>query len=310
MENPQNNSKGNSRSGFAAIIGAPNVGKSTLLNSLVGEKVAIVSPKPNTTRNRIAGIITKGDVQAIFIDTPGIHRAKEGLNLRMVNIAIAAISEVDIILLMVEAGNRTSGIEKFIADRAAETNAKRFLVINKIDRVAKGSLLPEIEERVQSMGPFDEVTPISALSGDGVDMIEKLVMGSLPFGPHYYSEDVFTDQPERFIAAEMIREQIIIMTQEEVPYASAVIVEEWDDRPERVLIRAKIYVESAGQKAIVIGHRGDMIKKIGAAARKSIEKMLGTKVYLDLFVSISPKWRRNDAMLNLLLPSGEKKSQV
>jgi len=310
LENPQNNSKGNSRSGFAAIIGAPNVGKSTLLNSLVGEKVAIVSPKPNTTRNRIAGIITKGDVQAIFIDTPGIHRAKEGLNLRMVNIAIAAISEVDIILLMVEAGNRTSGIEKFIADRAAETNAKRFLVINKIDRVAKGSLLPEIEERVQSMGPFDEVTPISALSGDGVDMIEKLVMGSLPFGPHYYSEDVFTDQPERFIAAEMIREQIIIMTQEEVPYASAVIVEEWDDRPERVLIRAKIYVESAGQKAIVIGHRGDMIKKIGAAARKSIEKMLGTKVYLDLFVSISPKWRRNDAMLNLLLPSGEKKSQV
>jgi len=308
LENSQINSRGNTRSGFAAIIGAPNVGKSTLLNALVGEKVAIVSPKPNTTRNRIAGIITKGDAQAIFIDTPGIHHAKEGLNLRMVNTAIAAISEVDIILLMVEAGNKTSGIEKFIANKAAETNSKRFLVINKIDRVAKESLLPEIEERLGSMGSFDEVAPISALNGDGVDVIEKLVMQSLSPGPHYYSEDVFTDQPERFIAAEMIREQVFIMTHEEVPYATAVVVEEWDERPERVLIRARIYIETAGQKAIVIGHRGDMIKKIGTEARKSIEKMIGAKVYLDLFVSISPKWRRNDAMLNLLLPSGEKKS--
>ena len=168
--------------------------------------------------------------------------------------------------------------------------------------------LNEIEERLQSMGPFDEVAPISALNGDGVDVIEKLVMESLPPGPHYYSEDVFTDQPERFVAAEMVREQVFVMTHEEVPYATAVVVEEWDERPKRILIRARIYVETAGQKAIVIGHRGDMIKKIGTAARKSIEKMLGAKVYLDLFVGISPKWRRNERMLDLFLPSEGKKS--
>ena len=302
MENTRYNlSTQNTQSGFAAILGRPNVGKSTLLNTLVGEKVAIVSPKPNTTRNRIAGIITKGDAQAIFIDTPGIHHAKKGLNLRMVNTAIAAISEVNIILLMVEAGNKTLEIEKFIANKAAETNARRFLVINKIDRVAKESLLPEIEERLGMMGPFDEIVPISALEGDGVDVIEKLVMESLPPGPHYYAEDIFTDQPERFIAAEMVREQVFIMTQEEVPYATAVTVEEWNERPERVLIRVRIHVETAGQKAIIIGHRGEMIKKIGTAARMSIEKMLGAKVYLDLFVDIVPKWRHDEKMLARLL---------
>ena len=295
------------RSGFAAILGRPNVGKSTLLNALVGEKVAIVSPKPNTTRNRIAGIITKGDAQAIFIDTPGIHRAREGLNRRMVNTAIAAISETDIILLMVEAGVKTVEIEKFIAEKAAETRARRFLVINKIDRVAKESLLPEIDERLQNMGHFDEVVPVSALNRDGVDVIEKLVIESLPIGPHYYAEDMFTDQPERFIAAEMIREQVFNMTHEEVPYATAVSIEEWSERSEKLLIRARIHVETAGQKAIIIGRRGEMIKKIGTGARESIEKMLGAKVYLDLFVDIISNRRSDEKMLDTLLYREEKK---
>ncbi len=289
-----------SRSGFAAIVGKPNVGKSTLLNALVGEKIAITSTKPNTTRNRIAGIITRGDAQAVFLDTPGIHRARKGLNRRMVNIAMAAISEVDIVLMMVEAGSKTLDIEKHIVRRAAETHAKRFLLINKVDRVAKPTILPEIEERLESMGPFDEVVPISALKGAGVDLIEKLVIESLPAGPHYYPPDIFTDQPERFIAAEMVREQVTRATRREVPYATAITVEEWDERSEMVFIRARIHVETQSQKGIIIGKGGSMLKNIGAAARTSIEKMLGTKVYLDLFVDVIPKWRRDGKTLDRL----------
>jgi len=288
------------RSGFVAILGRPNVGKSTLLNALVGEKVAIVSPKPNTTRNRITGIITRGDAQAIFLDTPGIHHARGALSRRMVNTAMAAIFEVDAILLMVEAGKKTLDIEKHIARKAAGTHAKRFLLINKVDRVPKPSILPEIEERLEAMGHFDEVVPVSAITGDGVDVVEKLVIESLPSGPYYYSPDMFTDAPERFIAAEMIREQVFSVTRQEVPYATAVTVEEWDEAPERVLIRARIHVEAKSQKGIVIGRKGAMLKKIGSGARISIEKMLGTKVYLDLFVDVIPKWRRDEKMLDRL----------
>lgn len=298
MKDFNNEDSPNTRSGFAAIIGKPNVGKSTLLNALVGEKIAIVSSKPNTTRNRISGIVTRGASQAVFIDTPGIHHTKELLNKRMVKTALGAIFGVDVILFMVEAGAKTQEIEKFIAEKIEETAAKKFLLINKIDRVEKSSILPDIEERISKLGQFDEVVPISVLKGDGLALVEKLVMNSLRPGPMYFPEDVFTDQPERLIAAEMIREQIFKITYSEVPYAAAILIEDWDESESRVLIRAKIHVESQSQKGIVIGKRGSKLKEIGTHARNAIEQMLGQKVYLELFVAVAPNWRKDKSKLD------------
>jgi len=298
MRTPDNNE--GTRSGFAVIAGKPNVGKSTLLNALVGEKVAIVSPKPNTTRNRISGIITRDDAQAVFLDTPGIHRPRDMLNRRLVKTAFASISEVDVILMMVVAGHKTDDIEKTIAEKASETRAKKFLLINKVDRVEKPSILPEIEERAEALGPFDEIVPTSALKGFNLDTVAKLVFESLPDGPHYYPDDTYTDLPEKFIAAEMIREQVFVVTQKEVPYATAVTVEEWTEKSRHIFVRARIHVERNSQKGIVIGNRGEKLKQIGVAARLEIEKMLGTKIYLELFVDVVPKWRRNSNMLDRL----------
>jgi len=288
------------RCGFVAIVGRPNVGKSTLLNALVGEKVAIVTPRPNTTRNRIAGILTKEERQAIFLDTPGIHHARDALNKRMVSTAMAALADVDIVLFMVEAGVKILKIEEFIAKKIAETNARRMLIINKTDKIPKRALLPEIEERTGKLGDFEEIVPISALAGDGVEIVEKLVLDSLPPNPHYYPPDVYTDQPERFVAAEMIRERIFLATRQEVPYATAVSIEEWDEREHLVRIAARIHVETKSQKGIIIGKRGAMLKKIGSEARAEIEKLLGTGVFLELFVHVMPKWRRNEKSLDRL----------
>ncbi len=276
------------------------MGKSTLFNALVGEKVAIVTPKPNTTRNRIAGILTKGKSQAIFLDTPGIHNARDTLNKRMVSTAMAALTDVDIILFMVEAGVKTLEIESYIAEKIGETSATKILIINKTDKIPKQTLLPEIEERTEKLGEFNEVIPISALEGDGVDIVERLVTESLPPNPHFYPPDMYTDRPERFVVAEMIREQVFLATHQEVPYATAVSVEEWNERENLVHIAAKIHVESKSQKGIIIGKKGTMLKKIGTEARIQIEKLLGAKVYLELFVHVMPKWRRDEKSLDRL----------
>lgn len=288
------------KSGFIAIVGRPNVGKSTLLNALVGAQIAITTPKPQTTRNRILGILTKDNVQAIFLDTPGVHRAKGGINRRMVETALKTISDADVIFHMVEVGVRDDDIEQMIAKEISKSQKPRFLVINKIDLVRnKKELLPEIG-RLSHLGEFDEVIPISALNGDGLDRLVELVANNLPDGPHYYPPDEFTDVTERFIAAEMIREQIILNTRQEVPYAAAVTIEAFEEKPEIVHIAARIHVETQSQKGIVIGKGGAMLKKIGSAARENIEKMLGAKVFLELFVDVAPNWRRDARLLDRL----------
>lgn len=288
------------KSGFVAIVGRPNVGKSTLLNTLVGARLAIVTPKPQTTRNRILGILTRDRLQAIFLDTPGIHRARGGINARMVRTALATISQADIIIHMVEVGVPLDDIEELIAKEIGRTKTPRFLIINKIDTIRdKRKLLPEID-RLRGLGNFDEVAPISALKGDGVEILVDLVEKYLPEGAHYYPPDAYTDLSERFIAAEMVREQVILNTHQEIPYATAVSIEEFKEGGELTRIRARIHVETQSQKGIIIGAKGSMLKKIGTQARLNIEKMVGTKVFLELFVDVIPKWRRDEAALDKL----------
>lgn len=286
--------------GFVAIIGKPNVGKSTLLNKIIGEKLAIATPKPQTTRNRIRGILTRGHLQAVFVDTPGIHRARGGINKRMVKTALATISQVDLVLRLTEPEMPIDELEKMITAEIARYKKHCFLVINKIDKLPrKEMLLPEIQ-RLSAMGNFDEVIPISALTGDGVERLINLVEKYLPTGNHFYTPDEFTDLPEKFFVGEMVREQVILHTHEEIPYAVAVTVEEFTEKPDIVYIRAVIHVETESQKGILIGKGGSMLKKIGTKARLNIEKMLGGKVFLELQVKVLSKWRKNAKLLDSL----------
>lgn len=287
------------KSGFIAIIGRPNVGKSTLLNALVGTKVAIVSSKAQTTRNRILGILTTEELQAVFLDTPGVHRARSGINKRMVSTALQTLKNVDIILHMVETNAPLDDVEQLIIDEISKTGTPTFLILNKIDRVDKNKQLTEID-RFKDAGKFDEMLPISALKNNGLDKLMTLIGQYLPQGPHYYPPDAYTDLTERFLAAEMIREQIFRHTKQEIPYASAVSVEEFREDPEIVRITARIHVESKSQKGIIIGKGGAMIKKIGSGARENIQKMVGTKVFLGLKVDVMPKWRRDEKALDKL----------
>jgi GTP-binding protein Era len=287
------------RSGYVSIAGRPNVGKSTLLNRVLGEKIAIISQKPNTTRNRILGIKNTQKAQIIFLDTPGIHTARKQLNRYMVREALRACGDADLILLMIEATRPWQDEDFFTLKNIARLGVPAFLLINKIDRVGKPSLLPLIEES-QRQGSFKEIFPISALTGDGVDELVDTVLSYLPEGPAYFPEDLITDQAERFLAAETVREKVFALTEKEVPYSTAVTIEEFKEGPDIVRISALIHVERDSQKGILIGKKGAMLKKIGTLARKELEGFLAQRVFLKLFVRVEKDWTRNPETMRKL----------
>lgn len=286
------------RSGFVSIVGRPNAGKSTLLNALVGEKLAIVTHKPQTTRNRICGIVNvkragrRPAGQIIFVDTPGIHKPVDALNKRMMQEVYDAVEGCDLLLLIVDAAQKFGAGEQFALDLVKRSKLKTFLLLNKIDLFDKGNLLPIIEH-YSALHPFAEVIPISATKKDGLELLLNKVVANLPEGPQYFPPDQVTDQPERFVAAELIREQVLVLTQQEVPYASSVIIEQFEESDRLVKIAAVIYVERDGQKAIVIGKQGAMLKEIGTRARHAIERLLGKKVFLELFIKVRSRWRES-----------------
>ena len=279
------------RSGFVSIIGRPNAGKSTLLNAMVGEKIAIVSHKPQTTRNRIQGIVTVGKQgQIVFIDTPGIHKPEKTLNKRMMQEVYDALEGCDLLLLMHDVTQKFSADDEYTLKLAKRVKQPVILLLNKIDLVAKPKLL-EIIAQFSQLHEFKEIIPISAAKGSGLDILKKRVLENLPAGPHYFPDDQITDQPERFLAAEIIREQVLFCAHQEVPYAATVMVEQWEEKPKLTRIAAAIFVEREGQKGIVIGRGGEMLKRIGSNARRELEKILNTKVFLELFVKVKAGWR-------------------
>jgi GTP-binding protein Era len=283
------------KSGFISIIGRPNVGKSTLLNALLGEKIAIISNKPQTTRNRILGIVNQPGAQFVFMDTPGIHKPMHKMNEVMVRTALQTSREVDVILLLVEAGEQPGGGDRFIIETLAEVKTPVFLLINKTDLIKKEALLPLIQE-YGKLYTFAEIIPVSALKNDLGGLIET-ILKRLPKGPKYFPDDQLTDQPERFIVSELIREKVFELTKEEVPYSTAVVIEEMKEEPEITRIHAVIYVERDSQKGILIGKGGGMLKQIGTRARLDAEKLLGMKIFLKLFVKVKKGWREDDSML-------------
>jgi GTP-binding protein Era len=266
------------------------------MNALLGEKIAITSDKPQTTRNKVTGILNEPGVQVVFLDTPGIHRPKGLLNEYMVKAAKEACKEVDLIIFMVEANSKPGPMEEEIVELIKGLKTKTFLVINKIDLVEKPKILPVIE-RYASMYGFDEVIPVSSLKGENLEDLKATIIKNMPAGPQYFPEDELSDQPERFIVAEIIREKIFRMTKDEVPYSTAVIVEDMKDKGDIIYTRADIYVEKESHKGIIIGAKGQMLKSIGQAARKDIESLLGTKVFLELFVKVKKDWREKPGIL-------------
>jgi len=284
------------RSGFVTIIGRPNAGKSTLLNALVGQKVAIVTPKPQTTRNRILGIVhvpaRKGRAagQVVFIDTPGVHKPASILSRQMMQDVHQALAERDLVLVIADVTHKFAASDEFVLDLVKKAGGRAFLLLNKIDLVAKAALLPIIE-RYRQLHPWEEIIPISAAKRDGLDALLDAIVRVLPEGPHYFPGDQVTDQPERFLAAEIVREKVLLNTKEEVPYATTVVVEQWEEEPRLTRIAAIIYCERDGQKRIIVGKGGQMLKTIGTQARLDIEKLLATRVYLELFVKIRESWR-------------------
>lgn len=290
------------RCGFIALIGRPNVGKSTLLNALVGAKVAIVSPKPQTTRTRLLGIRTLPQAQLIFVDTPGIHRHEGSLlNKRMVETALATLQDTDVIVFLIDAQKGVAPEDEEIARRLVTLAAPTIVAVNKIDLVAKTTLLPLLE-RLAALLPERELVPISALTGENTQELLNLIDASLPSGPALYPSDELTDQSERVIAQEIIREQLFLHTHQEVPYATAVVVEEFRERKEKPLlvIRAVVYVERTSQRAIIIGERGARLKTIGQRAREQLEAFFGCKVFLELFVKVVKGWTNSPGILSEL----------
>ena len=284
-------------SGFVCILGRPNAGKSTLLNALVGEKLAIISPKPQTTRNRILGIINvpkqkqREAGQIVLIDTPGVHRSGSSLGRKMMSEVREALEGCELILMIVDAKRKWDRDDAFVLDLAKKAGTPAFLLLNKIDLLAdKSNLLPLIAQ-FQTLHDFKEIVPISALKKKGLDELLSCVLKALPNGPRYFPEDQITDQPVRFMAAELIREHVLMQTHEEVPHAVSVLIEQFEESPRLTRIAAVIYCERDGQKAILLGKGGQMLKKIGTSARLDIEKMVGTKVFLELFVKIKAGWR-------------------
>ena len=292
--------------GTVALVGRPNAGKSTLLNRLLGQKVSIVSPKPQTTRNRIVGILNEERGQIAFLDTPGIHKPLHRLNVRMMDHVRSALSEADVVALIVDATEPFGRGDQYVIDmlrseKDAEAKGKRIVILNKIDLVKKHKLLP-LMEQYAAFGLFDDVLPISASNGDGVRELTSLLFDAMSPGEAVYPKEDYTTQPERFLAAELVREKVLLHTADELPYTTAVNVERFEEDEETnfVSIWATIYVERDSQKGIVIGKQGSMIKRIGSEARQELESILGTKIFLDLRVAVHPGWREDERFLGEL----------
>jgi GTPase len=286
-------------SGFVAIIGRANAGKSTLVNALVGRKVAIVSPQPQTTRTRIQGIVNRENGQVVLVDTPGIHRATKALDRQMMQEVNEALEGVDIVSLIVDATSDFEAGDRYSVEWLKKFSGPAYLLLNKIDRVKKDQLLPLID-CWRKEHDFEEIFPVSALRGEGLNELLESWIARLPENPPFFPADQYTDQPERFIAAELIREKAIVLTREEVPHAVAVLVDNFEEGEKLLKIRATIYVEREGQKGIMIGRAGAKMKEIGTAARKELEEMLGAKIFLELHVKVQPNWRQNRAMVKQL----------
>ena len=287
------------KSGFVAVVGRPNVGKSTLLNQIIGQKIAIVSDTPQTTRNRILGILTLPDAQILFLDTPGIHKPQHKLGEYMVNSARSALREVDLILFVSDVTESVGPGERFILDMLKQEQTPVILVLNKVDLVAKDKLLPIISQ-YSAFRDFAAIVPVSALAGSNVDRLLSVIKDLLPEGPQYYPEDEVTDQPERVVAAKFIREKIFRLTREEIPHSTAVEVEEMKTRPNGdVFLRATIYVERESQKGIIIGAKGAMLKEIGQQARLDMENIFGSRFFVDLWVKVKNDWRNKEGSLRM-----------
>lgn len=280
------------KSGFVTLVGRPNVGKSTLLNHIIGQKIAIMSDKPQTTRNKIQGVYTADDVQIIFIDTPGIHKPKHKLGEYMTGIAMTTLSEVDLVLFMVDASAKSGPGDQFIMERLKKCASPVFLIVNKIDLVHPDELLPFIDS-YRSRFDFAEIIPVSAQNGNNVHTLLEQITARLEPGPKYYPDEQVTDHPERFIIAELIREKILQLTEEEVPHSVAVLIDSIENRKNggTAAIQATIIVERDSQKGIIIGKKGRMLKEIGMRARQDIERLLGSKVFLELWVKVQKNWR-------------------
>jgi GTP-binding protein Era len=285
----------NFRSGFIAIIGRPNVGKSTLMNCLLGEKISIISDKPQTTRNRIRGILSRPDAQLVFVDTPGIHKPLHKMNEIMVNMALGTYNEVDAIMLLVEATQKPGGGDRFIIDSLAKVRTPVLLIINKVDLINKERLLPLMQE-YSTLYSFAEIIPVSALKQDLGGLVDALLK-RMSKGPKYFPDDQLTDQPERFVVSEIIREKIFELTKEEIPYSTAVMIDQVKEDPGLTRIDATIFVDRDSQKGIVIGKNGALLKEIGTRARLDAEKLLGVKVFLQLWVKVKKGWRDDNRML-------------
>ena len=290
------------RVGFVSLIGRPNAGKSTLLNRMVGTKLAIVSDKPQTTRNRILAVRNYTDAlaaQVVFVDTPGIHRPLHRMNVRMVGMALESIGDVDLIALVCDATESVGAGSRFVLGSLAKVSAPVILVLNKIDLISKPRLLPLIDWYSRQR-TFAAIVPVSALTGDGVEILEQELIGQLPEGEPLYPDDFLTDQPERVLAAETVREKVLRHTHAELPFTTAVVVDQFDEDPDQGVLRlyCSILVERSSQKRIVIGHGGAMVKQIGTEARQDLEQFFGTRVFLDLHVKVRSEWRENDRILD------------
>jgi GTPase len=298
MPEPENKNKEKEtiafHSGAVAIVGRPNVGKSTLLNQMLGEKVAIVSPKPQTTRNRITGIRTTPSSQIVFLDTPGIHQAHSLMNRRMVDVALQSLHEVEGVLWLLDTRDRIGPEEEQMAERLRQLKTPVWILLNKIDLVSKGKLLP-VMQRCSELLPDTEIIPISALTGEGVPMVLEMVENRLPLGPRIFPEGEFTEQTERFVASELIREKVFLLTREEIPYGTAVTIDEFTEKEEKnlIVIKATIHTERESHKPILIGKKGSMLKEIGKQARAELEALLGCKIFLELFVRVDRDWTQN-----------------
>ena len=288
------------KSGMVSLIGRPNAGKSTLLNKLIGEKIAIVSDKPQTTRTRITGVLTRPDGQIVFLDTPGIHKPGYALNRRMMAVVTDALSSVDLVLLIVDSTEATGSGDRFVRDMIAKVPTRAFLLVNKIDALRdKSRLLPLIQFYSEAR-EFAEVIPVSAKTGEGAGLLIDKIVEHLPEGQALFPNDALTDQPERVIAAELVREKILHVTGQELPYVTAVVTERWQEEPEVTRIECVIYVERPSQRPIILGHGGARIKQIGIEARADIERLLGRHVFLKLFVKVREHWRDDERALDEL----------
>jgi GTP-binding protein Era len=287
------------KTGFVSLVGRPNAGKSTLLNRLVGTKLAIVSDKPQTTRNRILGVKNYPDAQVIFLDTPGIHRPLHRMNVRMVDVAVDTMREVDVLGLVIDVTEPPGKGDRYVFDLMKNVQAPVFLILNKIDLIKKSKLLPMIQQ-YNGLARFAEIVPVSATTGDNVDRLERAIIDRLPEGEPMYPPEYLTDQPERFFASEIVREKLLQFTHAEIPFSSAVIVDRVEEPDEKGILKlyCTIVVERESQKPIVVGRGGEMVKRIGTAAREDLEKFFATRVFLDLHVRVKSEWREDDRVLD------------